>query len=104
MKKTHAWLVSSNGRDYQLNQGQTTIGRAASNDILIADDPTVSALHAKIVAENGQFRLYDLGSTKGIKVNQRWMRGPLLLAPDDQIQLGDQTVLQFVTANKNNRF
>ncbi|MBC8509693.1 MAG: FHA domain-containing protein [Chloroflexi bacterium] len=95
--KAHAWLVSGDGRSYQLNQGDTTLGRAARNDIQLGGDTTLSKRHAKIVEQNSHFRFHDLGSTNGCKVNGRRVRQPVLLAPDDEIQLGDNTILRFVT-------
>ena len=46
----------------------TTIGRASLNHIVI-DDPTVSAQHAIIVRSVGSYRLQDLHSTNGTRVN-----------------------------------
>lgn len=95
--KANAWLVMQDGVSYQLNQGATTIGRSASNDIQLSGDTTISKAHAKIVEQNNHFRLHDLGSTNGSKVNQRPVRQPALLVSDDEIQLGDHTTLRFVT-------
>jgi len=91
-------LVSDDGSNYQLNQGDTTIGRSARNDIQISGDTTLSKAHAKIVEQNGRFRFHDLGSTNGSKVNQQRVRQPELLEADDEIQLGDNTHLRFVTS------
>jgi hypothetical protein len=98
--KAHAWLVSQDGRSYQLNQGETTIGRSAQNDIQIGNDATVSKSHAKIVEQNNHFRFFDLGSTNGSRVNDRRVREPVLLAANDRIQLGDNTHLNFVTSQR----
>lgn len=96
--KVQAWLAGANGENYQLNLGETTIGRASVNDIQISDDTTLSKQHAKIMEEKGHFRLYDLGSTNGTFVNKRRVRQPVLLQPDDEIQFGDNTKMRFVTA------
>lgn len=98
--KANAWLVTSDGVSYQLNQGATTLGRSAHNDIQLRGDTTISKAHAKIIEQNNHFRLHDLGSTNGSKVNQRPVRQPALLVSDDEIQLGDHTTLRFVTAQK----
>lgn len=95
--KANAWLVAQDGVSYQLNQGPTTLGRSASNDIQLSGDTTISKAHAKIVEQNNHFRLHDLGSTNGSKVNKRPVRQPALLVSDDEIQLGDHTILRFVT-------
>jgi len=46
----------------------TTIGRASLNHIVI-DDPTVSAQHAIIARSVDSYRLQDLHSTNGTRVN-----------------------------------
>jgi hypothetical protein len=96
--KANAWLVSQDGDSYQLNQGETTIGRSVRSDIQISGDTTLSKSHVKIVEQNGRFRLHDLGSTNGSKVNNHRVRQPMLLEADDEIQLGDNTHLRFVTS------
>ena len=93
----NAWLVSSEGQNYQLYMGETTLGRSSANDIQITGDTTLSKTHAKIVEQNGHFKIYDLGSLNGTRVNQRRVRQPMMLAPNDEIQLGDNTILKFVT-------
>ncbi len=95
--KAAAWLVMSSGRSYQLFEGETTIGRASRNDIVLQDS-TVSKQHAKIVERNNHFWLYDLGSTNGVRVNGQLVREPLLLEHDDEIQFGDKIVVRFVTS------
>lgn len=91
-----AWLASADGRTYQLYRGETTIGRSPENHIYITDDTTVSKVHAKIVEQNNHYRLYDLGSTNGTRVNGQWVRQPILLQSNDEIQLGDRTILRFL--------
>ncbi|MDD2920804.1 MAG: FHA domain-containing protein [Anaerolineales bacterium] len=97
-RKVQAWLVASNGKNYQLCEHETVIGRLPSNDIYLTGDSTVSRQHAKIVEQNGRFKLYDLGSKGLTRVNERVVREPVLLEPDDEIRLGDNTVLRFVGA------
>lgn len=45
-----------------------TIGRAPSNDVVI-DDPTVSAQHASLTKAPTGYRLKDLGSRNGTRIN-----------------------------------
>jgi len=94
--KAHAWLVSQDGRSYQLNLGETAIGRAPDNDIQISDSK-VSTRHAIIEEQNNHFKLSDLASTNGTFVNGHKVREPILLAANDQIRLGDNTTMNFVT-------
>ena len=98
--KASAWLIGEDGRSYQLNLGTTTVGRSARNDVSLGGDNTVGREHAKIVEESGRFRLYDLGSKNRTKINSRIVRQPVLLEPDDRIELGDNTRMTFVTTRR----
>lgn len=95
--KATAWLTAQDGQSHQLNQGETTVGRSSQNDIKISGDTTVGRQHMKISEQNGHFRLIDLGAKNYTRVNGRIVRQPVLLQPGDEIQLGDNTYLQFVT-------
>ena len=92
-----AWLVARDGHNYQLFANETSIGRSAENDIFVSGDTTVSQHHAKITEQNGHFRLIDLGSTNGTRVNGKWVRQPILLEPNDEIEFGDNTLVRFIT-------
>ena len=98
--KAHAWLVADDGRSYQLNLALTTLGRSSQNDIAVTGDSTVGREHAKIHEQNGHFRITDLGSANGTRVNGRKIQGPMMLEPDDVIELGDNTRLKFVTSGR----
>lgn len=97
--KVSAWLVAQDGSSYQLCSGTTTIGRSSENDIYLSKDSTISKHQAKIVEQNNHFRLIDLGSTNGTKVNGHWLHQPVLLEPNDEVQFGDHTVMRFITSN-----
>ena len=99
-RKVQAWLVAENGKSYQLCERETVIGRQATNDIYITGDATVSRQHAKIIEQNGRFKLYDLGSKGLTRVNGRVVREPVLLEPDDEVRFGDNTTLRFLGTNR----
>ena len=87
-----AWLVQKSGdragKQYSLAQARSTIGRDATECDIVLDDDTVSAEHAAVLYENGQFALYDLASTNGTFLNERRIqRQPLM--DDDVVQLGE---------------
>lgn len=98
--KAQAWLVGSDGRSYQLNLGETSVGRSSQNDVQLSGDTTVSRQHIKIIEQNNHFRLIDLGSQNRTRVNGKVVRQPVLLEADDEIQLGDNTSLRFVTSRR----
>jgi pSer/pThr/pTyr-binding forkhead associated (FHA) protein len=55
-------------REYPVSDAPVTIGRLPDNTIHV-DNLSVSGHHARIVLENGQWVLYDEGSTNGTYVN-----------------------------------
>ena len=56
---------------YQIEKPVINIGRQLSNDIIV-EDKRVSRNHAQIkYLPDGQFAIFDLGSTNGITVNNR---------------------------------
>jgi len=83
------------GETFELFARSTSIGRGADNDILIPDR-SVSREHASLIFDEGRFRICDLGSRFGTKVNgapvpaeEAW------LTDGDRISLGTRTVLEF---------
>jgi pSer/pThr/pTyr-binding forkhead associated (FHA) protein len=63
------------------------LGRAADNTICIADK-AVSAYHARLSFQDGQWWLEDLGSRNGTRVNESRVEGPLVVTFGDVIHLG----------------
>jgi hypothetical protein len=95
--KVSAWLVEAgSNRSHQLNQGDTRLGRAKDNDVVF-NDRAVSREHLLIREDQGHFTLYDRGAKTGTYINGNRVEGPLLLAHDDEIEIGD-TRLRFVTS------
>jgi pSer/pThr/pTyr-binding forkhead associated (FHA) protein len=80
-----AWLVIRSGkqvgRDYRLG-AQTTIGRDGLVCDFVLDDDSVSAQHARIKEERGQFILYDLASTNGTLLNDKRIERSALVDGD----------------------
>jgi ABC-type multidrug transport system ATPase subunit len=74
------------GREYLLTNRVTTIGRSASNDIVISDSRT-SRRHVEIVQESGVFWAVDAGSANGFYVNDQQVQRAQL-QPGDIITIG----------------
>jgi putative peptide zinc metalloprotease protein len=77
-------------RALALTKPETTIGRAAGND-LVLDDPSVSRAHAALRRTEDGFLLADLGSANGVTVNGRRVDvgEPVLLPDPATIRIGD---------------
>jgi pSer/pThr/pTyr-binding forkhead associated (FHA) protein len=63
------------------------LGRAADNTVRLTDR-AVSAYHARLSFQAGQWWLEDLGSRNGTTVNRLRLEGPLVVTYGDVIQLG----------------
>jgi pSer/pThr/pTyr-binding forkhead associated (FHA) protein len=82
------------GRRYRLERGETTIGRAAENHVML-HSPAVSSTHARVVARDGQFWIENLHSTNGVIVNDAAVSvdAPRLLSNGDAIRVSDHLLL-----------
>ena len=93
-KRVPARLVGALGAgtrptSIELSRNVQTIGRSASNDIVLPD-PSVSKHHAQVVQEEDGWRLMDLESTNGTFVNGDRVEAHRL-APGDTVLLGVYT-------------
>jgi VWFA-related protein len=66
-----------------------TIGRSQDSDLMI-DHNTVSRQHAVIKLEEGEFRLYDMGSTNGTFVGDERIREPVALQDGSVVTFGEK--------------
>lgn len=73
---------------YNLVKPVVSIGRQLDNDIIV-EDKRVSRYHAQIKYQSdGQFALFDLGSTNGITINGTPNMRQHLLRPGDHFTIG----------------
>lgn len=85
-----AWLTlyrPSRGQPMQLTKQVIHIGRHLTNDVVV-NDRRVSRYHAEIRYEHGQFMLYDLGSTNGVRINGVPTRQPVPIRNNDILTVG----------------
>jgi hypothetical protein len=84
----------SYGEQIELTTADVTIGRDAEAVDIIIEEPSISRLHARIRrAANGQYWLYDEGSTAGTFLNyERLALAPKPLQHNDVVQLGRVTL------------
>ncbi len=83
------------GDVFPLDPGTTyTLGRSATNAIVLKDD-LCSRDHAEVAFIAGKWRVRDLGSLNGTRVNNVRIEGERELAPSDELHVG-RTHLVFV--------
>ena len=81
------------GKEFDLSQAETVIGRAPSVDIVIAQS-AVSGRHALITRQAGEYVIEDLNSTNGTFINGQRLMGRKPLGHGDQIRLGQTITLE----------
>ncbi|HEY7002285.1 MAG TPA: FHA domain-containing protein [Candidatus Udaeobacter sp.] len=74
------------GTTYELVDDLVTIGRGPDN-MIVLNNPSVSARHAQLQVASETYRLKDLGSTNGTQVNGKPVTETLLRF-DDRIRFG----------------
>jgi hypothetical protein len=79
------------GRTQVVGPAGAVLGRSRDCDVVI-DDPNVSRHHAEIRPSGGSWIVNDLGSTNGVKVNGRRIRGPESLKRGDVIEIGTSSI------------
>jgi FHA domain-containing protein len=86
-------IIDRDGTEHahEFDGSQLTIGRAADNDLVLADS-RVSRHHARIAGRRGTLVYADLGSTNGSRVNGVQV-GELVLGAGDRIELGDTVIM-----------
>src|SRR5262249_13658004 len=76
------------GDVFPLTPGQSyTLGRAATNSIVLKDD-LCSREHAEVSFTGGRWRVRDLNSLNGTRVNDQRLEGDRELKPNDDLHVG----------------
>jgi hypothetical protein len=70
------------------SRGRYSIGKSATNDLSIVDDPTVSRVHAVLEHIGPAWCLTDVGSTNGTWVNGKRIFAPYALADREEFRVG----------------
>ena len=82
------------GKIVELAQAELVIGRSAPAGLIIVH-PEVSRRHVRLVYQQGNYILEDLGSRNGTFVNGQPLQGPQVLTDGAEIRLGSQIILAF---------
>src|SRR5688500_9638714 len=79
------------GDVFPLQAGQRiTLGRANTNRVLLKDE-LCSREHAEVAFSDGKWRVRDLKSLNGTRVNGKPLESDWELSPGDLVQLGRST-------------
>jgi hypothetical protein len=84
-------IVVVDGKRLLVPPQGAVLGRSRESDIVI-DDSNVSRRHAEISPGGNGWRIQDLGSTNGVRVNGRQVDGPHPLESGDRVELGTVSV------------
>ena len=77
------------GRAFALEKDEITLGRSRSNDLTF-NDQLLSRQHLLFRREGGEIMVEDPGSTHGVFLNEKRLRGILSLNEGDILQAGSQ--------------
>jgi hypothetical protein len=91
-RRTPRALLAVGGRRLLVPPGGGTIGRSRDCEIVL-EDSGVSRRHAEIRPTGGGWTIEDLGSTNGVAVNGRDIRGAEPLRPGDRVELGSSEIV-----------
>jgi pSer/pThr/pTyr-binding forkhead associated (FHA) protein len=84
-------VTDANGRRTIPLKESITVGRAATCDVVVADN-YVSNVHARIYLRDGSYWLEDLGSTNGTYMNRTRVSAPTPFGPGDEARMGKATL------------
>lgn len=79
--------VGKLNKEFELKDGQTTIGRTIGCDIII-DDVSMSRKHAMITIKGDKITIKDLGSSNGTSVDKKRISSEVDVSPSSDIKLG----------------
>lgn len=89
------YQIDGNAVSYVVSKVQTTIGREASNDLVISDS-RVSRRHAMIVFNGFDFDVKDEGSMNGVIVNGTRISAPVTLRNGDKLEIGGVHITVYI--------
>jgi pSer/pThr/pTyr-binding forkhead associated (FHA) protein len=101
--RAEAWVKVDSGRlqgrEFKVIRFETSIGKAANNDIILTDDWLLAKKQAIILRKgNDEFEIEDLGGIRKVKVNGKPIESRQPLRTGDKLELGGTRLVFFSTA------
>jgi pSer/pThr/pTyr-binding forkhead associated (FHA) protein len=78
------------GKEFSLTKPETTIGKSASNDIVIADDWFVAKRQSVIIRHGNEYEIRDLGTLRKTRLNGKPIVGTQKLNDGDILEIGGE--------------
>jgi len=78
------------GEEFELKEGEISLGRSMDNDICIVDTQS-SRYHCKIYCNESHLTVEDLNSTNGLFLNNLRVAGKIEMSVGDLITIGNTT-------------
>ena len=76
---------------FDLRDGETSVGRSSTSDVILKSDDYASGRHAKLTHHGGLLYVEDLGSTNGTFVNGSKTVGATPVRNGDSVRVGSTT-------------
>ncbi|MGD2253276.1 MAG: FHA domain-containing protein, partial [Anaerolineales bacterium] len=83
-------LIRTDGAEYPIGPEGLTIGRSATNDVVVSERQ-VSRKHARLLLAAGRCWIRDEGSDAGTFINAAPVRGQQEIRPNDTLTVGSQS-------------
>jgi hypothetical protein len=93
MALLEVWGLDGRRQITALDGERLTIGKNPGNDLVIAEDSSVSRLHAVLERMSDRWTIRDVNSTNGTLVNGERIFSERLLRDDDEIFLGRTRII-----------
>ncbi|HLX40116.1 MAG TPA: FHA domain-containing protein, partial [Ktedonobacteraceae bacterium] len=87
------------GKTFQISKAITTIGREATNDIVVKGDPKVSRTHARLIWNNGNWSIEKIATQNILTINQQPIQQLAPIYNNTSIGLGEETSFVFLLRN-----
>lgn len=103
--RAEAWVKVENGRlkdrEFKIVRFETSIGKGATNDIVLTDDWLLAKKQAIILRRgNDEFLIEDLGGIRRVKVNGKTIDEPVTVRTGDKLDVGGTRLTFYSTAAK----